>query len=221
MANATPLPCTLANCGDNFIKCGRISTYRKRCRCQSCCAVKAHQAKRWNANNADKVAASAKLRREQNREEISLRRSKNRQDNIDLRLKQERDARFRNREAALERTRRWRERNPEKVSAGSRRWRQENPERNREIKRDAFHRRKARLIEAFVENVNRLVVFERDDYICQICGIECSTEVDWPAKNFATLDHIIPLAKGGSHEYANVQLLCLRCNTSKGARFIG
>lgn len=34
----------------------------------------------------------------------------------------------------------------------------------------------------------------------------------------AHLDHIVPLAKGGSHTDENVQLLCPDCNLSKGAK---
>jgi 5-methylcytosine-specific restriction endonuclease McrA len=233
MRKRTPLPCTTENCGDLLPKCGTANCYSNLgCRCDACYAAKRvltaayyeenrevlkAKSRRYSAENANAI----KRKREQNREEISARRTKRRLDNIDRVLEQERKARARNREDALARTRRWRKRNPDKVAEGSRRWRAENPERNREIKRNGHHRRKARLIEAFVEDVNRIVVFERDGYICQLCGIECSTKVDWPAKNFATLDHIIPLAKGGTHEYANVQLLCLPCNCSKQDRLIG
>jgi len=33
-----------------------------------------------------------------------------------------------------------------------------------------------------------------------------------------TLDHVVPLSKGGSHGYRNFQVLCLSCNTSKNNR---
>ena len=33
-----------------------------------------------------------------------------------------------------------------------------------------------------------------------------------------TVDHIVPLSMGGEHEWDNLQLLCKRCNTSKGNR---
>lgn len=33
-----------------------------------------------------------------------------------------------------------------------------------------------------------------------------------------TLDHIQPLSKGGSHDESNLQLLSIKCNSSKGAR---
>ncbi len=32
-----------------------------------------------------------------------------------------------------------------------------------------------------------------------------------------TLDHILPKSKGGTTRWENVQLLCERCNTAKGA----
>lgn len=32
---------------------------------------------------------------------------------------------------------------------------------------------------------------------------------------FFTIDHVIPLAKGGTNEYANLALACLRCNQDK------
>lgn len=51
-------------------------------------------------------------------------------------------------------------------------------------------------------------VFERDDSTCQHCG---TTEE-------LSIDHIVPRSRGGSNERGNLQVLCRRCNTSKGAR---
>jgi 5-methylcytosine-specific restriction endonuclease McrA len=34
--------------------------------------------------------------------------------------------------------------------------------------------------------------------------------------NAPTLDHIVPISKGGSHIRSNVQLACLECNQAKG-----
>src|SRR6202035_1580020 len=47
------------------------------------------------------------------------------------------------------------------------------------------------------------------DNKCLACG-----------KPEVTLDHIIPLAKGGSHTIDNAQPLCLSCNSSKQHRII-
>lgn len=55
-------------------------------------------------------------------------------------------------------------------------------------------------------------VFQRDNYRCQGCG-RCQTEMP------LEVDHIIPLAKGGSNDLSNLQTLCRGCNGSKGAKF--
>jgi len=42
---------------------------------------------------------------------------------------------------------------------------------------------------------------------CAICGSE----------HFLEIDHIVPLSKGGSNERSNFQVLCKKCNCSKGS----
>ena len=53
-----------------------------------------------------------------------------------------------------------------------------------------------------------LKIIERDGYFCQECEITKKL----------SLDHIIPLSKGGSDEMDNLQILCVSCNSSKGDR---
>lgn len=45
-----------------------------------------------------------------------------------------------------------------------------------------------------------------------VYGGQCA---DCGAKDYLEFDHIIPVAKGGSNEESNVQLLCRRCNLKK------
>ncbi|KAB0242614.1 HNH endonuclease [Microcystis aeruginosa EAWAG127a] len=54
----------------------------------------------------------------------------------------------------------------------------------------------------------RKYVYQRDNYQCQSCG---------KPENFTQLsiDHIIPLALGGSNDISNLQTLCLSCNRRK------
>lgn len=56
----------------------------------------------------------------------------------------------------------------------------------------------------------RLAVLERDAYRCKMCDDHKDL----------TVDHIIPVAAGGTNEPDNMQTLCRRCNTSKGTRIL-
>jgi 5-methylcytosine-specific restriction endonuclease McrA len=78
--------------------------------------------------------------------------------------------------------------------------------------------RKARMRDAFVEKFDRLEIFERDNWICQICLAPIDRTAVFPAPASVSLDHIIPIARGGKHSRANAQTACLGCNVSKGAR---
>lgn len=70
---------------------------------------------------------------------------------------------------------------------------------------------------AFVERVIRAKVYERDDWCCQLCGKQVNRTASVPHPNAPTLDHILPISKGGTHEYANVQLAHFMCNSIKGS----
>ena len=70
----------------------------------------------------------------------------------------------------------------------------------------------------YVPGITRDKVIERDNNICQICGKPCdSQDLSWGNSGplFPTIDHIRPLAKGGSHTWDNVQLAHGICNSYK------
>ena len=61
-------------------------------------------------------------------------------------------------------------------------------------------------------------VIERDHNVCQICGKVCDkNDKRWGTSGptYPTIDHIIPLAKGGSHKWNNIQLAHGLCNSTK------
>ncbi|MFI5992496.1 HNH endonuclease [Streptomyces sp. NPDC051362] len=82
-------------------------------------------------------------------------------------------------------------------------------------RRAAKDRRRALERDAFVEHVSRPEVYERDQWTCQLCGEAVLRYEVVPHPQAPTLDHIVALAQGGTHESANVQLAHFYCNTIK------
>lgn len=64
-----------------------------------------------------------------------------------------------------------------------------------------------------VTYVSRAQIIERDGGKCHLCGA-------FPTAAEIHLDHIIPLARGGTHEADNLAVACAACNLSKGARLM-
>lgn len=60
-------------------------------------------------------------------------------------------------------------------------------------------------------------IFNRDGWRCQICRKKLSRKTIYPHPRYPTLDHIIALAEGGTHERKNVQLACSICNSTKSS----
>lgn len=56
----------------------------------------------------------------------------------------------------------------------------------------------------------------RDDWVCQLCGVNCRRDGNYLADDAPELDHILPLSRGGGHTWSNVMTLCRRCNNEKG-----
>lgn len=92
-------------------------------------------------------------------------------------------------------------------------WRAENPDKYAAKQ----SRRRARLLDAFVEDVRPSEVLDRDRWRCHICGKKIGKSYRHPHPRSAWLDHIIPLSRGGEHSMANCASAHLGCNSSKGA----
>ena len=82
-------------------------------------------------------------------------------------------------------------------------------------------RRRIMISTAMVDNdITVEGLFQRDKGICQICGEPCDYN-DYVYKdntfvagnNYPSVDHIIPLSKGGEHSWSNVRLAHRHCNT--------
>jgi 5-methylcytosine-specific restriction endonuclease McrA len=147
-----------------------------------------------------------------------------------------------------ERTRRWREKHPEKARATWQRWQAENPEKARENSRKSYakHAEQERAKAAVKREANRDLIRQRSresywrdpskqrhrrhlrrvaeaEFVvlpkelrrlysqpCAACG----------SMEDQSLDHVIPISKGGRHSIGNLQTLCLTCNVKKANRTI-
>lgn len=97
----------------------------------------------------------------------------------------------------------------------------------RRNKKEVLHRklarRRAKKLDAFIEDVDRLEVFKRDKYICYLCNRKTylHAKKTWHPRK-ATVDHVIPIAagreNGGVHSYANCRTACQECNSAKSDR---
>jgi 5-methylcytosine-specific restriction endonuclease McrA len=136
-------------------------------------------------------------------------------------------------QTSTERARTFRERNREKRRLESRAWQEENRERMRAMCRDwyqrnrekrlaydkehrferRFHRSKRRALEAAAPGEGLTVaqfreICEAQGGLCAYCGRLVKL----------TIDHVVPIAKGGAHDPSNVVGACLPCNQSKSTR---
>lgn len=151
-----------------------------------------------------------------------------------------------NREVLREKQRAYREENREKILAGQARYRSENREKMLAYHRSYFSANRARVIENAIrwakENPERyadiqqrrrsrlanaetgptdlIALWVDQGGICPLCGVAIDEGLKWPNGMSRSLDHIIPIARGGGHTQENLQWTHLRCNISKGARML-
>lgn len=90
--------------------------------------------------------------------------------------------------------------------------------REREWHRNSKDRRRARKKNAYVANVYRKRVYESDGYRCHLCNRRTDPTKQVPHPMAPTIDHVIPLARGGAHEPSNCRTACFMCNSLKSDR---
>lgn len=116
------------------------------------------------------------------------------------------------------RCRNWRLRQSPIWRASLKRWQEKNPNKVRAYNhRERARRRGAKKTGLVVP----AEIFDRDGWRCQFCRCKVKKPTSRGGLKEATIDHIIPLSRGGSHTEANVQAACRMCNSKKNNKLIG
>lgn len=116
--------------------------------------------------------------------------------------------------------REWRKNNPEKSKSYGKAWREKNPEKSAEIKARWIRENKDRKRILTMNRRRKLSSGELSKTIVQTlkakqkgkCAACKSDLIDFH------VDHVMPIALGGSNTNDNVQLLCKKCNLTKSYR---
>jgi 5-methylcytosine-specific restriction endonuclease McrA len=87
-----------------------------------------------------------------------------------------------------------------------------------EQRRAGRQRRWARRHVTEIERFRDEEIFERDGWQCKICFKPVDKLLKFPHRMAASLDHIIPVSKGGAHTRQNTQCSHWVCNSRKGDR---
>ncbi|MDA3834267.1 MAG: HNH endonuclease signature motif containing protein [Spirochaetales bacterium] len=167
------------------------------------------RASKWYYENHERATASRRVWYLRNKEKMRKYQLEYRTINHDKLLQYDKDRS--KTEKRIEQYKKWRDNNPETNRAKTRKWALDNPEWAKRNMRDTNERRRANMRKVSFEKIDREIVYLEDDGICGICGkpLEVSE---------LTLDHIVPISKGGGHLYANVHSAHRGCNIRRGTR---
>lgn len=77
---------------------------------------------------------------------------------------------------------------------------------------------RTRLAGGVVEDFKPQEIYERDNWICHLCGEKIDPSLRIPDGMSRTLDHLNPISKGGNHTKDNVSAAHWLCNVRRGVK---
>ena|SRR5690606_26167888 len=130
-----------------------------------------------------------------------------------------------NAERVSVRMRRWREANADRIREKAAQYRRDNSDRISEYRRKGLVRarqrarnQQRRAARASGERFLDVDIFERDGYVCYLCGRVTEMELPTHSPLRTVLEHRTPLSRGGAHSLDNCATACWECNARKGAK---
>lgn len=181
-------------------KCG-TSEWNKSGDCMQCDRVRDRI---WRAANKDKTAANSRKWRQANKEKHAARYREWYEANKEKKAEYDRKWRAENQDKRTANKRKWYEANREKADAYACQWYHDHPGTKTAIE----YRRRGRKTEAggSYTAAEWKALVEHCGGKCLCCG-----RTDIPL----TVDHVIPISKGGTSNIDNLQPLCTSCNSRK------
>lgn len=129
-----------------------------------------------------------------------------------------------------EASRRWRAKNPdlnrERQCGYTEAWRAENPDQSREMSREDSRKLRARKRELTVEGIDYDDIWSRQGGYCYLCNGSMDRHIPYLDDDrrvnpeFASVDHLIPISKGGSHTSENLAFMHMACNRCKSTSLV-
>lgn len=183
--------------------------------------------KKWRENNIDRVNACNRAWNKANPERVKANRKRFMDKNPSKKSEYCKSFYYANKEKCLEKNREWRKRNKDKDSirkkkwtelnrekkyASNAKWHKANPDKMAVHSRNRRSRSKNACGSHSIDDVKAILDFQRG-----LCA-NCHTKLFMSGNKKYHVDHINPLAKGGSNDRDNLQCLCQSCNLRKHAK---
>lgn len=177
--------------------------------CRPCAAI---YRSAWKKANPEKVAALGLAYRKANPEKISEKNRAYAKANAEKNAERKRAWHKANSAEQAKRSRAWRENNSERMARHIRAWRIANPDKVSANNRTSRARR--RNADGRHSSADIKFLFDSQRGLCASCRTKLIESGD---RKFH-VDHIMPLARGGSNDKHNLQCLCPTCNLRKNAK---
>lgn len=88
----------------------------------------------------------------------------------------------------------------------------------REQRRKDTRTKRAKKNGNYDKSITLAKVYKHDHGVCYICGKHLILNDDYNRSDAPTIEHVVPICKGGTHTWNNVRLACRACNTAKGTK---